>query len=199
METSPIEPLSWPDSGVPSADSTDSPPFPAYVAILAFGALATLMIGNPFAMLVAVLICGGIFTVSVHSARRPVLRHIREQLISRPNCSHLWGTDPKRLELAAFMCQTLARGKDWPNAHFIPTDPIDVAFFEISGVDLGHDIFVVAHLLAQKTGVKFNWDQLSKIRGERPATLADLLEASLGNTRPVNQRLSNEYSKPDKS
>jgi hypothetical protein len=147
--------------------------------IMLVGAAVTLIAGHPLGLFIAVLVCGGVFTLSTRAVRRPVVVHVREQLLARPECLHLWGSDPRRIELAGVLCRALARAKYWPNDHFIPDDPMELAFFEISGVDAHAEVVEVGMELTKKTGNKIDWNKLGSIAKLRPLTLGHLLDGSL--------------------
>ncbi|MDB5298336.1 MAG: hypothetical protein JWO31_4319 [Phycisphaerales bacterium] len=56
---------------------------------------------------------------------RPAVEFARGVLLARPPVPRdVWGPDPARRELAYFLCQTLARELNWPNARFVPGDPM---------------------------------------------------------------------------
>ena len=38
------------------------------------------------------------------------------------------GDNPKRLEMARYLCLLIKEKYDWPNDHFIPNDPFDIVF-----------------------------------------------------------------------
>jgi hypothetical protein len=173
-----IPPLSWPASGKPPAGPS-TPPLIIYAIIMLIGGLFTLIVGHPWVLLAAVLLCGFMFARAQRALRQPVVLHVREQLLARPESLHLWATEPNRLELARVLCTALARAKKWPNAHFIPEDPLEVAFFEVSGIDGDSEVLEVGAELTKTTGGNINWHQLREIARTRAITLVDLLEASL--------------------
>ena len=173
-----IPPLRWPPSGKPPAGPS-APPLIVYIIILMIGGVFTLVVDHPAVLFASVLVCGVMFTRANRNLRKPVVVNVRKQLLSRPECRHLWANDPRRLELATVLCDALARAKKWPNARFIPEDPIEIAFFEISGIDGDLEVQEVGAELTKKTGAKIDWHVLYDIAQNRTLTLADLLEAAL--------------------
>lgn len=172
-----IPPLTWPISGKPAAGPT-KPPMVVYVLIALVGGAITLAFAHPAALFASGIVCGILFTCAQRNLRKPVVLHIREQLLARPDCLDRWGPDPTRLQVASVLCAALARAKKWPNAHFIPEDPLELAFFEISGVDAHLEVIEVGNELRKITGRTIDWQKLGEVAKSCPATLADLLDAA---------------------
>ncbi len=59
----------------------------------------------------------------------PVINSVKEQLLARPKPDpNIWGNNSVRQEMGQYLCATLKEEYEWPNDHFIPEDPFDIAF-----------------------------------------------------------------------
>jgi acyl carrier protein len=51
-----------------------------------------------------------------------------QQLRERPRPDpHLWGDDPVRVKTGSLLCKLIEETYQWPNDHFLPDDPFDIA------------------------------------------------------------------------
>ena len=170
--------MCWPSSGKPAAHPTH-PPLLAHVAVMLAGGVLSLAMGHPAPGLAAAGACGLMFTFSQRGLRKPVVSHIREQLLARPECLHLWGSDAPRVRAAGVLCAAVARVMRWPNAHFIPDDPIELAFYELTGVDKPIDIFEALVETTKKLGTRMKWSDFAENIAPRVCTLGELLDAAM--------------------
>lgn len=68
-----------------------------------------------------------------------VFRHIANQLIERtPDCLELWGSPGRRRTLAAVCAQAIKTGLGWPNALFIPEDPVEILLWDKTAYIVDH-------------------------------------------------------------
>lgn len=57
-----------------------------------------------------------------------VRQDIGEVLSARPRPDPgVWGTDPARIRTGLTLCRKIQEEYEWPNDHFIPEDPFDIA------------------------------------------------------------------------
>jgi hypothetical protein len=73
----------------------------------------------------------------------PVIKSVTEQLLARPKPDpNIWGDSLARQQMAQYLCAALKQDYGWPNDHFIPDDPYDIAF-QIPWDDLEIAEFVI--------------------------------------------------------
>jgi APA family basic amino acid/polyamine antiporter len=128
-----------------------------------------------FAIVVLVAILVGLRS---RQRRRPVLNYLRDQIQSRPACIDRWGNDIQRRELAELACRVLAKEMSWPNAHFLPDDPVNLLTFNLDGVDEHVEIVMVAHALKKAINRKLSWDKVKLLSGET-TTLGNIIDAAI--------------------
>lgn len=76
---------------------------------------------------------------------KPIVQRVEQQLLQRAKPPpEVWGDDPARVELGAFISRVAQECMLWPNDHFVPDDPVYVVFWSYSDFlaieDVVHEI-----------------------------------------------------------
>ena len=59
---------------------------------------------------------------------RPYVRDIKRQMLRRPVFpTRAWGNDQTRVQFAQWICSEIRDEFEWPNDHFCPADPVELA------------------------------------------------------------------------
>lgn len=103
-------PLRWPDTGIPLPSARE-------------------------AWWKRVPIIGGCIAGYLSIRREwSVARTFHDQVRQRPRADpRIWGDDPARQRVAICLAQAIQKAGRWPNAHFLPDDPIDILWWEHDG------------------------------------------------------------------
>lgn len=66
---------------------------------------------------------------------RPQMASLNRQVSARTNrpSQSVWGESQLQQEIGALVCRLAAKHFGWPNDHFIPSDPVELVFFEDDG------------------------------------------------------------------
>jgi acyl carrier protein len=65
---------------------------------------------------------------SYYSNLRKATEHVTKELLARSKPDPLlWGDDPRRIQIGALVCKCIQENYFWPNDHFLPEDPFDIA------------------------------------------------------------------------
>ncbi len=82
----------------------------------------------------------------------PIVSDVSAQLSARsPTDPEVWGPDPRRQELAFWLCVVAKQEMAWPNDHFIPTDPARIIFWSHEdGLDFDCALLEIHHRFGLK-------------------------------------------------
>jgi acyl carrier protein len=113
-------------------------------------------------------------------------RHLTDQIAARgPVPASAWGDDPDRAALAREVSTIIADILQWPNAHFIPEDPLRYVLYVIGGDDLEYT--EIAMGVEETLGCEFHDEDFDLLES---GTYGELIDRMLTRTPSCRELLA---------
>lgn len=177
-----LAPLRWPGGSKPPEPVW----VPSLLAAILFGSFLAGFVHRSWWFVLAVAAWWSIIKFHLRS-RQPVVEQISRQLRARPRFdAAAWGT-PARAEMAAWVGRVISEEAGWPNAHYVPDDPLEVAMFNPAGD--GADHLVLAAQILKKFGPAIRPRHASDTLGEFVDQLLEVDRAATSLNEPNTGRV----------